>query len=67
MYFFNLYHRYFSQNLLIDNNRDFVTLEDEQGQQRLREQAEQRRKGWDIKPFMAFHYLVILLWLQCVW
>ncbi|XP_019110038.2 ubiquitin carboxyl-terminal hydrolase 40 isoform X1 [Larimichthys crocea] len=33
------------KNLLIDNNRDFVTLEDEQGQQRLREQAEQRRKG----------------------
>ncbi|XP_051242887.1 ubiquitin carboxyl-terminal hydrolase 40 isoform X2 [Dicentrarchus labrax] len=32
-------------NLLIDNNRDFVTVEDEQGQQRLREQAEQRRKG----------------------
>ncbi|XP_026195845.1 ubiquitin carboxyl-terminal hydrolase 40 isoform X2 [Anabas testudineus] len=33
------------KNLLIDNNRDFITLEDEQGQQRLREQAEQRRKG----------------------
>nr|XP_046268138.1 ubiquitin carboxyl-terminal hydrolase 40 isoform X2 [Scatophagus argus] len=33
------------KNLLIDNNRDFVTLEDEQGQQRLREEAEQRRKG----------------------
>ncbi|XP_068607993.1 ubiquitin carboxyl-terminal hydrolase 40 [Brachionichthys hirsutus] len=33
------------KNLLIDNNRDFVTLEDEQGQQRLREQAEERRKG----------------------
>ncbi|XP_058471340.1 ubiquitin carboxyl-terminal hydrolase 40 isoform X2 [Solea solea] len=33
------------KNLLIDNNKDFVTLEDEQGQQRLREQAEQRRKG----------------------
>nr|XP_019953723.1 PREDICTED: ubiquitin carboxyl-terminal hydrolase 40 isoform X1 [Paralichthys olivaceus] len=33
------------KNLLIDNNRDFVTQEDEQGQQRLREQAEQRRKG----------------------
>lgn len=33
------------KNTLIDNNRDFVTLEDEQGQQRLREQAEQRRKG----------------------
>ncbi|XP_035023550.2 ubiquitin carboxyl-terminal hydrolase 40 isoform X1 [Hippoglossus stenolepis] len=33
------------KNLLIDNNRDFVTLEDKQGQQRLREQAEQRRKG----------------------
>uniref|UniRef100_A0A7N6BXZ5 Ubiquitin carboxyl-terminal hydrolase n=1 Tax=Anabas testudineus TaxID=64144 RepID=A0A7N6BXZ5_ANATE len=26
------------KNLLIDNNRDFITLEDEQGQQRLREQ-----------------------------
>uniref|UniRef100_A0A4W6EC60 Ubiquitin specific peptidase 40 n=1 Tax=Lates calcarifer TaxID=8187 RepID=A0A4W6EC60_LATCA len=35
------------KNLLIDNNRDFITVEDEQGQQRLREQAEQRRKGWD--------------------
>ncbi|XP_008275139.1 ubiquitin carboxyl-terminal hydrolase 40 isoform X2 [Stegastes partitus] len=33
------------KNLLIDNNRGFITLEDEQGQQRLREQAEQRRKG----------------------
>ncbi|KAM3871140.1 ubiquitin carboxyl-terminal hydrolase 40 [Diretmus argenteus] len=33
------------KNLLIDSNRDFCTLEDEQGQQRLREQAEQRRKG----------------------
>lgn len=33
------------KNLLIDNNRAFFTLEDEQGQQRLREQAEQRRKG----------------------
>ncbi|XP_074516578.1 ubiquitin carboxyl-terminal hydrolase 40 isoform X1 [Sebastes fasciatus] len=33
------------KNLLIDNNRDFLTLEDEWGQQRLREQAEQRRKG----------------------
>ncbi|XP_030575382.1 ubiquitin carboxyl-terminal hydrolase 40 isoform X2 [Archocentrus centrarchus] len=33
------------KNLLIDNNRDFITLEDEQGQQRLRAQAEQRRKG----------------------
>ncbi|XP_031703840.1 ubiquitin carboxyl-terminal hydrolase 40 isoform X1 [Anarrhichthys ocellatus] len=33
------------KNLLIDNNRDFLTLEDEQGQQRLREQAEQCRKG----------------------
>uniref|UniRef100_A0A8D3B7U6 USP domain-containing protein n=1 Tax=Scophthalmus maximus TaxID=52904 RepID=A0A8D3B7U6_SCOMX len=36
------------KNLLIDNNRAFFTLEDEQGQQRLREQAEQRRKGWDV-------------------
>ncbi|XP_038129228.1 ubiquitin carboxyl-terminal hydrolase 40 isoform X1 [Cyprinodon tularosa] len=33
------------KNLLIDNNRDFITEEDQQGQQRLREQAEQRRKG----------------------
>ncbi|KAF1374703.1 hypothetical protein PFLUV_G00231860 [Perca fluviatilis] len=33
------------KNLLIDNNRDFLTLEDERGQQRLREQAEQRRNG----------------------
>uniref|UniRef100_A0A1A8VFL9 Ubiquitin specific peptidase 40 n=1 Tax=Nothobranchius furzeri TaxID=105023 RepID=A0A1A8VFL9_NOTFU len=33
------------KNLLIDNNRDFLTAEDEQGQQRLMEQAEQRRKG----------------------
>ncbi|XP_029982547.1 ubiquitin carboxyl-terminal hydrolase 40 isoform X2 [Sphaeramia orbicularis] len=33
------------KNLLIDSNRDFCTLADEQGQQRLREQAEQRRKG----------------------
>ncbi|XP_034419262.1 ubiquitin carboxyl-terminal hydrolase 40 isoform X2 [Cyclopterus lumpus] len=33
------------KNLLIDNNRDFLTLVDEQSQQRLREQAEQRRKG----------------------
>ncbi|XP_037550519.1 ubiquitin carboxyl-terminal hydrolase 40 [Nematolebias whitei] len=33
------------KNLLIDNNRDFITAEDEQGQQRLREQAVQRRKG----------------------
>ncbi|XP_069563342.1 ubiquitin carboxyl-terminal hydrolase 40 isoform X2 [Brachyistius frenatus] len=33
------------KNLLVDNNRDFITLEDEQGQQTLREQAEQRRKG----------------------
>ncbi|XP_068194600.1 ubiquitin carboxyl-terminal hydrolase 40 isoform X2 [Antennarius striatus] len=33
------------KNLLIDNNRDFVTLDDEQAQQRLREQAEERRKG----------------------
>ncbi|XP_034063280.1 ubiquitin carboxyl-terminal hydrolase 40 isoform X1 [Gymnodraco acuticeps] len=33
------------KNLLIDNNRNFLTLEDERGQQRLREQAEQRRKG----------------------
>ncbi|KAI3367183.1 hypothetical protein L3Q82_008235 [Scortum barcoo] len=41
-------------NLLIDNNRDFVTLEDEQGQQRLREQAEQRRKGWDF----FFDYII---------
>uniref|UniRef100_A0AAX7W4P7 Ubiquitin carboxyl-terminal hydrolase n=1 Tax=Astatotilapia calliptera TaxID=8154 RepID=A0AAX7W4P7_ASTCA len=36
---------YFFQNLLIDNNRNFITLEDEQGQQRLREEAEERRKG----------------------
>ncbi|XP_072220831.1 ubiquitin carboxyl-terminal hydrolase 40 isoform X2 [Leuresthes tenuis] len=34
-----------AKNLLVDNNRDFITMEDEQGQQRLREQAEQRRKG----------------------
>uniref|UniRef100_A0A3Q4IF21 Ubiquitin specific peptidase 40 n=1 Tax=Neolamprologus brichardi TaxID=32507 RepID=A0A3Q4IF21_NEOBR len=27
------------KNLLIDNNRNFITLEDEQGQQRLREEA----------------------------
>ncbi|XP_065822433.1 ubiquitin carboxyl-terminal hydrolase 40 isoform X2 [Labrus bergylta] len=33
------------KNLLIDNNRDFVTLEDEQLQQMLRAQAEERRKG----------------------
>ncbi|XP_039459466.1 ubiquitin carboxyl-terminal hydrolase 40 isoform X1 [Oreochromis aureus] len=33
------------KNLLIDNNRNFITLEDEQGQQRLREEAEERRKG----------------------
>ncbi|XP_029900547.1 ubiquitin carboxyl-terminal hydrolase 40 isoform X2 [Myripristis murdjan] len=33
------------KNLLVDSNRDFCTLEDEQGQQRLREQAEQLRKG----------------------
>ncbi|XP_044023180.1 ubiquitin carboxyl-terminal hydrolase 40 isoform X1 [Siniperca chuatsi] len=33
------------KNLLIDNNREFLTLDDEQGQQRLRRQAEQRRKG----------------------
>uniref|UniRef100_A0A1A7YQJ0 Ubiquitin specific peptidase 40 n=1 Tax=Iconisemion striatum TaxID=60296 RepID=A0A1A7YQJ0_9TELE len=33
------------KNLLIDSNRDFFTAEDEQGQQRLREQGEQRRKG----------------------
>ncbi|XP_038584441.1 ubiquitin carboxyl-terminal hydrolase 40 isoform X2 [Micropterus salmoides] len=33
------------KNLLIDNNREFLTLEDEQGQRMLREQAEQRRKG----------------------
>lgn len=33
------------KNLLIDSNRDFVTLEDEQGQQWIREQAEQHRKG----------------------
>ncbi|KAM9355903.1 ubiquitin carboxyl-terminal hydrolase 40 isoform 2-T2 [Pholidichthys leucotaenia] len=33
------------KNLLIDTNRNFITLEDEQGQQRLREQQEQRRKG----------------------
>ncbi|XP_039992469.1 ubiquitin carboxyl-terminal hydrolase 40 isoform X2 [Xiphias gladius] len=33
------------KNLLIDKNRDFITLEDEQGQQRLREQAEQCTKG----------------------
>ncbi|XP_061599074.1 ubiquitin carboxyl-terminal hydrolase 40 isoform X2 [Cololabis saira] len=33
------------KNVLIDNNRDFSTAEDEQGLQRLREQAEQRRKG----------------------
>ncbi|XP_062324744.1 ubiquitin carboxyl-terminal hydrolase 40 [Osmerus eperlanus] len=33
------------KNLLIDSNRDFSTLQDEQGQQRLREEAEQRRKG----------------------
>ncbi|CAN9502416.1 unnamed protein product [Ophioblennius macclurei] len=33
------------KNLLVDNNRDFITQEDVQGQQRLREQAEQRRKG----------------------
>ncbi|XP_054652144.1 ubiquitin carboxyl-terminal hydrolase 40 [Dunckerocampus dactyliophorus] len=32
------------KNLLIDN-KEFYTREDEQGQQRLREQAEQRRKG----------------------
>ncbi|XP_054470070.1 ubiquitin carboxyl-terminal hydrolase 40 isoform X2 [Anoplopoma fimbria] len=36
------------KNLLIDNNRDFLTLEDEQGQQRLREQAEQCRKGGQV-------------------
>ncbi|XP_056282071.1 ubiquitin carboxyl-terminal hydrolase 40 isoform X2 [Pseudoliparis swirei] len=33
------------KNLLIDNNRSFLTLEDEQSQLRLREQAEQCRKG----------------------
>ncbi|XP_028995909.1 ubiquitin carboxyl-terminal hydrolase 40 isoform X2 [Betta splendens] len=32
------------KNLLIDNNRNFITLQDEQGQQRLREQAEQHKK-----------------------
>ncbi|KAJ8410109.1 hypothetical protein AAFF_G00211500 [Aldrovandia affinis] len=33
------------KNLLIDNNKDFSTLRDELGQQRLREEAESRRKG----------------------
>ncbi|KAM6973166.1 ubiquitin carboxyl-terminal hydrolase 40 [Aplochiton taeniatus] len=33
------------KNLLIDSNREFITSQDEQSQQRLREQAEQRRKG----------------------
>ncbi|KAM8914024.1 ubiquitin carboxyl-terminal hydrolase 40 isoform 2-T2 [Spinachia spinachia] len=33
------------KNLLIDNKREFLTVEDEQGQQRLREQVEQHRKG----------------------
>lgn len=33
------------KNLLVDSNRDFCTLEDLQGQQRLREEVEQRRKG----------------------
>ncbi|KAJ8349869.1 hypothetical protein SKAU_G00249990 [Synaphobranchus kaupii] len=33
------------KNLLIDSNRDFSTLRDELGQQRLRQEAESRRKG----------------------
>ncbi|CAL8273712.1 unnamed protein product [Merluccius merluccius] len=33
------------KNLLVDSSRDFCTLDDLQGQQRLREEAEQRRKG----------------------
>lgn len=52
---------------MIDNNRNFVTLEDEQGQQRLKEQAEQHRKGWDFKTFMALIiFSVILLLLYTV-
>lgn len=52
----------FSQNLLIDNNRKFTTVEDEQGQQRLREQAEQRRKGW-VLHVAAGKMLVTLIYL----
>ncbi|XP_047200785.1 ubiquitin carboxyl-terminal hydrolase 40 isoform X2 [Girardinichthys multiradiatus] len=33
------------KNRLIDSNKDFITAEDQQGQQRLKEQAEQCRKG----------------------
>ncbi|XP_028294265.1 ubiquitin carboxyl-terminal hydrolase 40 isoform X2 [Gouania willdenowi] len=33
------------KNLLVDNNKEFITLEDKQAQQTLRELAEQRRKG----------------------
>ncbi|KAJ8253298.1 hypothetical protein GJAV_G00211330 [Gymnothorax javanicus] len=33
------------KNLLIDSNKDFSTLRDHLGQQRLREEAESRRKG----------------------
>ncbi|XP_036396124.1 ubiquitin carboxyl-terminal hydrolase 40 isoform X1 [Megalops cyprinoides] len=33
------------KNLLIDSNKDFSTLRDELGQQRLQEEAENRRKG----------------------
>ncbi|KAG7224082.1 hypothetical protein INR49_019817 [Caranx melampygus] len=33
------------KNLLIDNNRHFITEQDEKGQQKLREHAEQNRKG----------------------
>jgi len=46
-----LFPSFLPQNLLVDNNRDFITMEDEQGQQRLREQAEQRRKGWEPLAF----------------
>ena len=34
------------QNLLIDNNRDFSTLQDDLDQQRLGEETESLKKGW---------------------
>lgn len=50
----------FSQNLLIDKNRDFTTQEDEQGQLRLRELVEQRRKGWGV-------FSISQLWTMFMW
>uniref|UniRef100_A0A8C7SA54 USP domain-containing protein n=1 Tax=Oncorhynchus mykiss TaxID=8022 RepID=A0A8C7SA54_ONCMY len=52
------------KNLLIDNNRDFSTQQDEQ---RLREEKEQRRKGWGFLKYPQLFVYDISFTRKCIY